>query len=85
MNRPYLFISIDLQLSFVILRSWSACLVFKALDPRSRVWGSIIAALLMSKSPGKLWMHTASVQTVAMGTRWNENWYCVNGFTAAEN
>ena len=36
------------------------------------VWSSIPAALVMCKSPGQSWIHTASVHPAVKGTRWNE-------------
>ena len=42
------------------------------------VWGSIPVALVMCK---RLWSHTTSGYSAVMGTRWNDNLYCVNGYS----
>ena len=45
------------------------------------VWVSIPAVLVICKKTVNLWIHTAPVHPALMGTRWNENLYCVNGYS----
>ena len=42
--------------------------------------GFIPAALVMSKNLGQTLIHTTVVHPAVMGTTWNENWFCLNGY-----
>ena len=55
--------------------------VVKVLDSRARGLGAILAALVMCRSLGQALNPHLSEHTAVMGTRWNENWNYVNGFS----